>query len=290
MRREYQDAIPGLGVSLADREAAAIEALRHYEPAALALDPRGYYLADSYGKDSCVILDLAKRSGVAFEAHHHLTTIDPPELVQWGRRAHPETIVDRPAVPLLKRMAESKSNGPPTRIARWCCAEYKEGHGENRIKILGIRGAESPRRAKAWGVFTRSRRPGDAGAMLCPIIDWSDADLWAYLRRHDVPYSPLYDEGWTRLGCVGCPMAGPRTQRREFDRWPRMETAWQRAFARYWERWHGVPKVRGGERWIDKPERGWTSWRDLWDWWVTGKADKADDDCADGHGCQMGLW
>lgn len=284
--REYQDAIPGLGCSLADREAAAIEALRHYEPAALALHPAGYYLADSYGKDSCVILHLAQRAGVAFEAHHHLTTIDPPELVRWGRRAHPETIVDVPPRPLLKMLAEDKSNGPPTRIARWCCETYKEGHGADRIKVAGIRAAESPRRAALWGVFTRSRH--DSGAMLCPIVDWSTADVWEYLRLHSVPHSPLYDEGWTRLGCVGCPMAGPRTQAREFSRWPKMERAWQAAFRAFWARWHNVPRQRGGPRWFDAA--GMQSWEDLWAWWTSGKAAEREDGDCDEAGCQMPLW
>jgi len=56
----------------------------------------GYYLADSFGKDSTVLLSLAKRSGVAFDAHHSLTTIDPPELIWYGRKHHSETMIDKP--------------------------------------------------------------------------------------------------------------------------------------------------------------------------------------------------
>ena len=69
-------------------EQIAIERLREFEKVALSKHPDGYYLAYSGGKDSDVILDIAKRSGVRFTAHHHLTTCDPPELV-YHVRTHP---------------------------------------------------------------------------------------------------------------------------------------------------------------------------------------------------------
>src|SRR3989304_6243487 len=73
----------GLGLSLPEKIEKAIATFRHYESEALKRDPvNGYYLCDSFGKDSCVILDLAKRSGVKFMAHHNLTTLDAPELIK----------------------------------------------------------------------------------------------------------------------------------------------------------------------------------------------------------------
>ena len=60
----------------------AIERLKTFEANAIAKNPKGYYVAYSGGKDSDVILDLVRRSGVKYEAHHHLTTADPPEIVR----------------------------------------------------------------------------------------------------------------------------------------------------------------------------------------------------------------
>jgi 3'-phosphoadenosine 5'-phosphosulfate sulfotransferase (PAPS reductase)/FAD synthetase len=54
--------------------------LRKHEPV------DGYYLADSFGKDSSVCLKLAQMAGVKFGAHHNLTTIDPPELLRFGKK------------------------------------------------------------------------------------------------------------------------------------------------------------------------------------------------------------
>lgn len=68
----------------------AIGTLQLYEPSALRLSDRGYWLAYSGGKDSGVILELAKMAGVVFHPEYSVTGIDPPELVRFIKREHPE--------------------------------------------------------------------------------------------------------------------------------------------------------------------------------------------------------
>ena len=63
-----------------------------------------------------------------------------------------------------------------------------------------------------------------------PIIDWTDEDVWEFIREYNVPYCKLYDEGWRRLGCVGCPMGGSDSMEREFERWPAIKNMYLRAF------------------------------------------------------------
>lgn len=60
-----------------DKVQVAIERFENFEP------PEGYFLAFSGGKDSSVILALAKMAGVKFDAHYTLTSVDPPELVRF---------------------------------------------------------------------------------------------------------------------------------------------------------------------------------------------------------------
>ena len=298
-----------VGLSLDEKIEKAIETYRTFEHEALKRSPDGYYLCDSYGKDSCVILDLAKRSGVKFKAHHNLTTLDPPELVLFGRKHHPETVVHKPAVPMLRRLSEAKTI-LPTRTGRWCCEEYKERGGNGLVKVFGVRAAESNRRKAAWRLWQPQSKTDSF--VLNPILFWTDEDVWRYLKGHDkpcycgvknaervqsspidasdtckecgrvvcddVPYCSLYDEGWTRLGCVGCPMSCRRKD--EFKRWPKIGEAWSRAIGRFWFRMHGAKRDDG------KPYY-WAKFKtpnDLWDWWMEERQPEAEDDC------QMGLF
>ena len=251
----------------------AVGLLQLWEAAALDLHEFGYWLAYSGGKDSGCILELAKMAGVKHLPAYNVTTLDPPELVRFIRKEHPEVQWQRPEKALLTMMAEDKSNGPPTRLARWCCEKYKEQGGNGRWKILGVRVAESANRKAMWKSVVTNRR---GGTIMCPIVYWTDKDVWDFHRLHDIPYCCLYDQGFKRLGCVGCPLAGPLAQRREFDRWPRYEQAWKRAFQRFWDKWSGVPTLKGKRRWFED----FGSWEGLWDWWISGKAAEG------GNGCQ----
>jgi len=278
--------ILGMGLSLSEKVDKAIANFREYESEAVRRDPvNGYFICNSYGKDSCVIVDLAKRSGVKFVAHHNLTTIDPPELIQFGRKHHPETLVRRPEKPMLVKMLE-KSSGPPTRLARWCCEIYKESQGANLVKVFGVRAAESARRKANWKLW----QPDNNKAwILNPILYWSDADVWQYIRQNKVPYCCLYDEGFKRLGCIGCPMAG-LSRVKEFARWPGYEKAWKNAFKKFWEKWHGVPTRTGKARWFDGQRRDgkglkFHNWEEMWAWWMEETPTPEEEDV-----CQMGLF
>ena len=144
---------------LADKIAMSIQLLRHYEPLALKLSPDGYWLAYSGGKDSDVILQLAKLAGVKYKAVYNVTTLDPPELTRYIRREHKEVTWNLPKISMLRMFLES-AKGPPTRLARWCCQVYKEQGGNGTVKIIGVRAAESPRRAATWKQYT-VHRSGD---------------------------------------------------------------------------------------------------------------------------------
>lgn len=68
--------------------------------------------------------------------------------------------------------------------------------------------------------------------ILNPIIDWTDDEVWEFIREYNVPYCKLYDEGYTRLGCIGCPMGSVQHRKEEFEKYPKYREAYIRAFDR----------------------------------------------------------
>jgi len=227
----------------------AVERLKTFESNAIAKNPKGYYVAYSGGKDSDVILDLVRRSGVKYEAHYHLTTVDPPELV-WHVRKQPEVIIDRPELTMWQLIR--KKGMPPTRKIRYCCEVLKERQGGNAIVVTGVRWQESAKRSKRRMVETCFRNKNKQ--FLNVIIDWSTTDVWNYIKAQGIKYCSLYDEGFKRLGCVLCPMS--RDVELQMKRWPRIARAWEQAIK-------ATYKPTTDKKYIFKsPEEYWQWWLD----------------------------
>ena len=90
-----------------------------------------------------------------------------------------------------------------------------------------------------------------------PIIDWNDGEVWEFIKEYDVPYCRLYDEGWKRLGCIGCPMATKARRVQDFDRWPKFKQMYIKAFDKAVAHMH----ERGRET-------EWKNGADIFDWWI----------------------
>lgn len=276
-------------------EKKAIRRLQTFEP---RTEP--YYLAYSGGKDSDVILTLAKMAGVKYEAVHNLTTVDAPETIYHVRK-QADVRIDKAHdaegnhVTMERLIVRKKM--PPTRIGRYCCAELKERGGERRKVITGVRKFESVKRNESSGLVkligkpkTAQKSATEAGieyrvskqgglimdvdndearewvedcyrshkTMINPIVDWTDDDVWEFLRHYNVEVNPLYECGFKRIGCIGCPMAS-KHRYVEFARYPKYKERYIRAFDMMIKarKEDGLPSFGG-----------WTSGEEVFKWWM----------------------
>lgn len=245
----------------------------------------------SGGKDSDVLLHLAEISGIPFEVLHSLTTADAPETVR-----HVYDTLKRLEGKGIKCTVDKhvQSDGnrvtmwnliprklmPPTRLARYCCAELKEGGGKGRFIATGVRWAESTARKKNRGtlevlattgrknnfvllndndekrrLFETCQLKGER--VVNPIIDWQEADVLDYAAAEKICMNPLYCEGFRRVGCIGCPMASS-SRIMEFARYPKFKAAYIRAFDKMLAR-----RMAKG-----KDAHSWRSGVDVFHWWM----------------------
>ena len=126
-----------------EKEQRAIQYLRTFEP-----ESEPYYLCYSGGKDSDCIRILAELAGVKYDLEHNLTTVDAPETVYYVRSI-PGVHINYPEMSMWQLIVKKKM--PPTRLARYCCEELKERGGKGRMKVTGVRWAESASRKENGG-------------------------------------------------------------------------------------------------------------------------------------------
>lgn len=255
----------------------------------------------SGGKDSSVVLELALRAGIDFDVMHNHTTADAPETVMFLRSEYKRLEdmgfpSERISVnyPVYKGLRTSMWNlipqklMPPTRLVRYCCAILKEKGGQGRYITTGVRWAESERRKNSRGIFESLNRNPEKRVILnndnddrrrlfetcrlqrkavCnPIIDWTDEDVWQFIKDAKIPVNPLYQCGFSRVGCIGCPLAGTKARYREFGRWP----AYKKLYILAFERMLKERKRRG--KLADTAENGaWSigmTGADVFHWWM----------------------
>lgn len=280
-----------------DKEQKAIERIQMASRMSLDSYEKPLVCTYSGGKDSDVLLELFKRSGVTFEVHHSHTTADAPETVRHIRKKFKELelmgIKTQIEYPKYKGKRISMWSlipiklMPPTRMIRYCCQVLKETGCKNRFIATGVRWSESNARSERqiYEKVGRTKKDavrvddetmlitdnGDRRKLLegCalkaklvvnPIIDWTHSDIWEYIRAEHIEYNCLYDCGYNRVGCIGCPMAS-KGRYKEFSDYPQYRQLYIHAF----ERMLDVRKSKA------LPNDKWKTGKEVFDWWMEDK-------------------
>ncbi len=185
----------------------------------MALYKQPLVIMDSGGKDSLVCRELARRAGIVYEVCHNHTTADAPETVYYVRDTFRklEELGIRCTVnwPVYKGVRVTmwslipRKKFPPTRIQRYCCQILKENSCRDRFITTGVRWAESAKRQER-GIFENYTRNQSKkiilnndnderrqllescelkGKRMCnPIVDWTDRDVWDFIRSEGLEY------------------------------------------------------------------------------------------------------
>ena len=184
----------------------------------------------SCGKDSDVILELAKMAGIPYRAIYKATTIDPPGTIAHAREMGAEVIY--PKETFFQLVSKS---GFPSRFFRECCSVLKEYKVCDRA-IQGIRRSESRKRAERYKEpeYCRVYSSKVKAKIYLPILEWTDQDVAEFIKERNIKCHPLYYSGGQfdvtkRLGCMGCPLASRKKRIQFFKENPKWLKAWIRA-------------------------------------------------------------
>ena len=294
---------------MADLEHKAIKRLQLAAKMSQQYYQEPLLICNSGGKDSLILLSIAKAAGIEYEVVHSHTTADAPETVRYVRKQMYELECAGIKAEINYPAYRGKRTSmwdlipwklmPPTRFARYCCKILKENTGNGRFIVTGVRASESRGRADSAEFETRTSRKADKGRFsyehtaevfseaqtlpdvydcqmitackkhkqvsVLPIVDWTNRDVWGYIRSKHLEYNPLYDYGFNRVGCIGCPLASRKIRLAEFVKYPKYENMYRHAFNRCVAR----RKALGKSGVTDIKD--WSTGAKMFDWWMEDK-------------------
>lgn len=189
-------------------------------------------IACSFGKDSIVVLHLLKTHTDNFRVLWNNTLIEYPDTYEFARKiikdwnldcieVKPQVtfwqIVEKYGFPIYSR----NSVGNLQTATYKCCYELKKKptsialkNIEHDIYFTGLTRFESRLRefsARLYGDLFYSKKWKHWKCH--PILNWTQQNVWGYIKRFNVPYNPIYDkneveiEGGIRTGCWPCTQA-----------------------------------------------------------------------------------
>ena len=123
--------------------------------------------------------------------------------------AYRDELSDRWGLNLVNLRAEEPSPGLWQTSTDACCARHKVGPLFTALEgydtwFTGLRREQSPSRANLAEVEPFRLPSGRAISKVSALARWTTRDVWRYAKAHDIPLLPLYELGYTSIGCEPC--------------------------------------------------------------------------------------
>ena len=182
----------------------------------IAADYNPATLASSYGAEDMVLMDLICK----FSPEIEIFTLDtgrlPKETYEVMQQA--KARYDREVKVYFPDASDVEDfithQGPnafydSVELRKQCCGIRKvkplqRALAGKRAWLTGMRRSQAVTRSE----LPVSERDEDHGLQkFSPLTDWSNGDVWAYLRAFEVPYNALHDQGYASIGCGPCTRA-----------------------------------------------------------------------------------
>jgi phosphoadenosine phosphosulfate reductase len=182
-------------------------------------------ISSAFGAEGMTLIDMASRVSKSFR----LFTIDTeflfPETYNLMDRIEQRYgITIERVYSQLSPEQQAFANGPAlwSRDPDQCCNLRKVE--PLRRKLSGLAAwITSIRRDQTWARAGARKIEWDEKFGLVkvnPIADWSSAQVWRYIREHDVPYNALHDQNYPSIGCTHCTRAINFGEEARAGRWP----------------------------------------------------------------------
>ena len=161
-------------------------------------------ITSSFQADGMVLLHLLRQRAPAIpvlflDTFHHF-----PEVL-----AYRDAIAERWQLAVVTLSAASPQRGLWASDTTECCRRHKveplfTALEEYDVWFTALRRDQSPSRAALQEVEPFPLPSGRAITRVSPLARWSKADVAAYVKTHDIPLLPLYEDGYTSIGCEPC--------------------------------------------------------------------------------------
>lgn len=166
--------------------------------------------ACSFGIEGIVLIDLIAKvqpnAQIVFldtDVHFKETY----ETIENVRKKYPtlEIVMKKPALTLLEQAAQFGDKLWKT-DPNQCCQIRKldplnEVLSGAKAWISGLRHEQSETRRHVQFI---NKDNNFESVKICPLIHWTSEDVWSYVRKHELTYNPLHDQGYPSIGCEHC--------------------------------------------------------------------------------------